>query len=315
MGIHSSLITMRRMLRSQAVGSVIARSVIAAFLMALTTPLASADSATATTDISAQAAVRQLDIIGRQEMLSHQLAGLTCFVVNEVDPLRSKLQAMQAHWGLQSGYSQLRHGDAVLRLDPLTQPKIIAIFDAMEPYMLASYRAFNSLLNQESQSPQHLDDLVDLSWTMSTQARGINAQVRAAHLEAGVITHELEQTVSALNEMRVLSQVIGKAFCHAAYGNSPDTAFSTFKSASERFSDLLAAFPQGDDALGLPKPHPVMAQQVSIVSREYAKLSPIIAVTLNEGAASSQYSALMLNQSAKVLAELDNSFYLLAAVQ
>ncbi|MBX2853360.1 MAG: hypothetical protein KTR21_00130 [Rhodobacteraceae bacterium] len=274
-----------------------------------------ADSTTGEQSLSPQTAVEQLDAIGRQEMLIHHLAGVACFVANGIEPLRAKHQALQAHWGLQAAHARLRHGDAVLRLSPLTQPEIIAVLDAMEAHMLSSYRAFNGLMNQRGEALQHMEDLKDLSWTLSTQARGVNAQLRTAHLETGVISQELEQTISALNEMRALSQVISKSFCYSAFGQHPEASLATFQQASERLDALLAKFFEGSEDSGLPKPHAVMAQQLSIVSGEYAKLSPIINATLAEAAASPQYSALMLNQSSKILAELDNSFYLLAAIQ
>ena len=266
-------------------------------------------------DISQKAAVKQLDAVGRQEMLSHQLASVTCFTENGIEPFRAKVLALEAHSGLQDAHSRLRHGDETLQLLPVSQPKILAILDAMEPYIIASYQAVEGLLNQEGEPSQHLQDLKDLSWTVSTQARGVNAQLRVLHRDAGVLPPELEQTISALNEMRVLSQVLGKSFCNAAFERNPEASLTTFSQTSERMNILLAGFAAGSESLKLPKPHAVMAQQISIVADEYAKLSAIIDATLAEQSASPQFGPLMLNQSFKVLNELDNSLYLLATIQ
>ena len=289
-------------------GAISAQILAASMTLALNAPHATADS-------EAIAAVKQLDIIGRYEFLIHRVAGATCSAVNIVEPSRARLHAMEAHWEMQVSHSRLRHGDAFLPISPLKQPEITTLLDGLEAHQLAWYRAFNGLLSKQEAPANSLDHLGDLSWDMAAQAHEINAQTGAAYVEAGAISPDLEKTISALNEMRVLSQVILQTFCYAAYTSSAEDSLAELQKASQNLDSLLLAFFEGDETLGLPKPQPVMARQISIVANEYSRLSPVIEGTINEAVASPQYSALVLNQSSKLLNELNNSLYLLGAIQ
>lgn len=238
-----------------------------AALFAVATLAAPFHAASADVEITAQEALKKVDVAGRQRMLSQRIAKAACLMAKDVSPTSSFDQLTGAYNLFSASDAALRNGDAELQLP---EEKIGAVLQALqrvdEPWL--AYRVvIEEGINSAYFEPASIEELDKNSLKV---LKFMNIAVFTTAREYGGITPKVPLkstiTVDIAGRQRMLTQKAVKEACLMTMAEDPSLHASRLEETIQLFDTSLTALQFGYEEVGvMPAPTVAIAEKLSAV--------------------------------------------------
>lgn len=200
---------------------------------------------------------RQINVAGKQRMLSQRMARASCFVSLGILPASQDLILTKARTAFDIALTGLRKGDQNLGLPPEHDPEVLARLDAVAK-LWPAYR--RSLIEAET-DPAQLDEVARQSLPLLAAANDVVQALENTLLIQGALA-DLSRAINVAGRQRMLTQRAAKEFCLYAAGIDPERQRRALQATVGLFDRSLNGLLHGDAELGLiPAPDETVLMQ------------------------------------------------------
>ncbi|MFQ6552318.1 type IV pili methyl-accepting chemotaxis transducer N-terminal domain-containing protein [Aestuariibius insulae] len=246
-----------------------------------TTPAAIASSI----QVSPESVGTQIDVAGRQRMLSQRMAKSFCYAVSGIDEDRSIATLDAARDLYRRSHVALRRGDAELGLFEENDPKVNDVWSAVDLRWIRTDAAINDALAAESVTDEMMAVVVKETGSMLGLNNDLVTELRTAYTRYIGSSDGFQNTllIDFYGRQRMLSQKLAKEVCVVAQGYDVPDARDALIETLEIFETSLTAFIDGMQAAGIPPaPTSQIRDQLLTAKSHWDPAKPVVEAVLAE---------------------------------
>ena len=246
---------------------------------------------------------QMLELAGTHTVITQRMAKETLLVVLGVDRQRNLRRLQSSRDRFDRVLRGLRQGDESLRIEPASDPGILAELERADSIWTEMDTEILAGLANGDFAPEQVDRIADLSTvlldTVDTAA--------AAHADRSAGQHfsMLLVAIDLSDRQRILLEQMTKEFLLVAYGHDVEANRSRLRNTADRFEDALDGLTYGDlDRLLLPPPTESIRDQLELIRQVWRMdLQPAIEAAIAGRQLDSQSIAGVSESSSRLLLE------------
>ncbi|MEM7750333.1 MAG: type IV pili methyl-accepting chemotaxis transducer N-terminal domain-containing protein [Pseudomonadota bacterium] len=279
------------------------------FILAVVSPAAHAQtqvSAAEPAPLTAKAAKRQINLAGRQGMLSQKIAALVCLSELGRQSDAKGLEVLQLRWVFRRTLSAFKGGDPILGIAQETHAESVRQIQAIEAHWkLKADSMDNWALFFSSAVPE----IYDLSLKVLTGTEGLVRGMKQTYINSKLVTSATLTGLTIAGRQRMLSQRMTKEFCMVHSDYKPEENRAKLNDTLQEFATGLVDLKNGSKDLGLEKPPSMIVDQLDLVEREFSLLKATLGKALSGETITKSDLDLVEQQGTKVLLAADELVY------
>ena len=285
------------------------KSIVVLMISVLGTLAMSAPVQARNAEAENKAAIQKLNLAGRKPMLTQRIAQAVCFASHGLDPLNSKQQVQQAQWLFEMELAQMQKGAVAQGITPASDQAAQAALSEIASLWAPFSDALSGWMGWSGDVAQHVNSIYQINQSLTDQADSLTSSLRDGLLAAGALPEDAAHKLLAKYQLRTLSQKISKEYCFIAYNHEKADYINSLKASMREFERLTAALIDGSDELNLAPVAPETAAQLNRARTEYSRITPILEFALAGETLPSDYNLLVMNQTSRMLAELNKASF------
>lgn len=263
-------------------------------------------SATEPKPLTSQAAKRQINLAGRQSMLTQKIAALVCLSELGRQSDAKGLEVLQLRWVFRRTLRAFKDGDPILGIAQETNANSVKQIETIA----ASWKIkADSMDNWALFFSSAVPEIYNLSLQVLNGTEGLVRGMQQSYTESKLVSPSTLTGLRLAGRQRMLSQRMTKEFCMVHSDYKPEDNRTKLKGTLQEFEDALADLKNGSQELGLEKPPSMITDQLDLVEREYSLLKQTLAKALTGETITKSDLDLVEQQSTKVLLAADEVVY------
>lgn len=164
-------------------------------------------------------AAKQIDMAGRQRMLSQRIAKSSCFISTFTDVDEHVLILRNSIKAFEETHLALKNGNSDLNVFAQSDTGVLDELQKLDPLWEHLKFAGTVLIQAPKLPGVDMDIIAELNYLTLIQADRVVKAIEVANTTTN--THGLNQTINLAGRQRMLVQKAVKEFCFISYGISP----------------------------------------------------------------------------------------------
>ncbi len=217
---------------------------------------------------------RQINLSGRQRMLTQKMSKEALLFALKVDPARSRLKMLQTALLFDRTLKGLMHGDPKQNLAATKDPAILKQLEKVEKLWKELLPVIIRLGKAKEADRASIETIARLNLPL---LREMNRAVKMYEKASGADTAELAVVINLSGRQRMLTQKMAKEYLLAAYGLAPEKNRAEMRRTMALFDRTLKGLLDGDPEQELPgTKDPNIRAQLEKVMALWARYRPML---------------------------------------
>ena len=217
---------------------------------------------------------RQINLAGRQRMLTQRMVKEALLFALKVDPARTRQKMLQTAQLFDRTLKGLMHGDAQQELATTTDPGILKQLARVQALWKEFLPVINRLGKAAEADRASIETLARLNGPL---LREMDRAVKMYERASGADTSELAVVINLAGRQRMLTQKMAKEYLLAAYGIAPVRNRAEMRRTMALFERTLKGLLDGDPEQELPgTKDPAIRAQLQKVMALWARYRPML---------------------------------------
>ena len=227
---------------------------------------------------------RQINVAGKQRMLSQRMARAVCFSAMEVLPASQNMISTKARDAFATALTGLRNGDANLDLPAERNEEVLHRLSAVD----ALWPAYRDALLAAEADRSALPGIVGQSTQMLKAANDVVMALESTVKIEGSLA-DLSRAINVAGRQRMLTQRAAKEFCLYAAGVDAAQQRAALQATVDLFDRSLEGLMQGSDDMGLiAAPDEMLMLQFEHVGQLWEPMRELFQAAIDGGAVGPQ---------------------------
>lgn len=226
-------------------------------------------------------AMRKLNYVDRQRMLTQLTAKSACFNALNVDAKAHRQIVLAAQWLFGGALLQLQAGISTFKLEPDQRQPVQSRADDLALAWIDYADAINEWADSEDASTELAERVYELNGPLLEQLDGTVQDFQNAYSAAAETKPQSAKALLASGRQRMLSQKMSKEFCLIAAGQDIEKNRAQLRETMSAFEATAVAMGKGSPEVGLAEP-PVgeIVDQIAMAQKIYEEIKPHLSAAL-----------------------------------
>ena len=217
---------------------------------------------------------RQINLSGRQRMLTQKMSKEALLYALNVEPVKSRLKMLQTALLFDRTLKGLMHGDPKQNLAATHQPHILKQLEKVQKLWKQFLPVIIHLGKSQKADRASIEKIAKLNLPLLAE---MNKAVKMYERASGADTAELAVVINLSGRQRMLTQKMAKEYLLAAYGIAPEKNRASMQKTMALFDRTLKGLLDGDPEQELPgTKDPAIRAQLQKVMALWAKYRPML---------------------------------------
>lgn len=247
---------------------------------------------------AASDALRKLNFIDRQRMLTQMMAKSVCLADRGVEANASKQRALAARYVFDTTLTQLGDGSSGLRLQRENRPEIRAALKSLTALWTDYSDAVDGWAGGDTQTHRFANEIFSLDPGLLERVDATVGIYQAGYRDSGDLSAASAAAILLSGRQRMLTQKMSKEYCLIAAGRDAQDARARLRETIELFARTSKALAVGDSQAGLAEEPPgLVSNKIAEAEAVLSEIEPALDEAASGGTPTSEDLRVMAETS------------------